>query len=125
LDAQERLAALAGQWEASKQPVLRARIGLHTGEAPVGNFGTAERFAYTAMRDNVNLASRLEGLNKVYGTCILATAAVRQAAGDRFEWRTLDRVAVVGRTESTLVCELLAESNVHAHADRRPALAPP
>lgn len=110
LRAQERLSALRERWEALGRPQFRARIGLHTGEVIVGNFGTAERFAYTAMGDAVNLASRLEGLNKAYGTYILASQAVRDAAGDGFEWRTLDRVAVVGRTEGTLVSELLGES---------------
>jgi adenylate cyclase len=58
----------------------------------VGNFGTAERFAYTAMGDSVNLASRLESLNKAYGTYIIASAAVRDAADPIFEWQWLDRV---------------------------------
>jgi adenylate cyclase len=109
LRAQERLAALRPRWEAAGQPVFKARIGLHTGEVIVGNFGTEERFAYTAMGDSVNLASRLEGQNKAYGTYICASEAVRQAAGSEFEWRRLDRVAVVGRSEGTDVYELLGE----------------
>jgi adenylate cyclase len=109
LRAQERLAALRPQWEAAGQPAFKARIGLHTGEVIVGNFGTEERFAYTAMGDTVNLASRLEGQNKAYGTYICASEAVRDAAGPAFEWRRLDRVAVVGRHEGTDVYELLGE----------------
>jgi adenylate cyclase len=109
LRAQERLAALRPRWEAAGQPVFKARIGLHTGEVIVGNFGTEERFAYTAMGDSVNLASRLEGQNKAYGTYICASQAVRDAAGPDFEWRRLDRVAVVGRREGTDVYELLGE----------------
>ncbi len=57
--------------------------------------------------DTVNLASRLEILNKVYGTRILASQEVRDAAGPGFEWRRVDRVAVVGRTADTVVNELL------------------
>jgi adenylate cyclase len=88
--------------------VPRVRVGLHTGEALVGNVGTAERFSYTAIGDCVNLASRLEGLNKVYGTAVMASDAVRQAAGDgEFVWRALDRVAVVGRKEPLEVFELV------------------
>ena len=107
--AQERLAALRQRNAAEGRPLFRARIGLHTGDAVVGNFGTAERFAYTAMGDSVNLASRLEALNKVYGTYILASAELRDAAGPTFEWRRLDRVAVVGRNDPTDVYELIGE----------------
>jgi adenylate cyclase len=75
----------------------------------VGTFGTSERFAYSAIGDAMNLASRLEGLNKAYGTYILTSEAVRAAAGTDFEWRRLDRVAVVGRRGGTDVYELLGE----------------
>ena len=109
LRAQERLQSLRQRWEAEGKPLFRARIGLHTGEVIVGNFGTADRFAYTAMGDSVNLASRLEALNKVYGTYIMVSAAVHDAADATFEWRRLDRVAVMGRTEGTEVYELLGE----------------
>ncbi|HVH81272.1 MAG TPA: adenylate/guanylate cyclase domain-containing protein, partial [Stellaceae bacterium] len=106
LEAQRRLAEMAAQ-SASGEPVFRARIGLGVGEVLVGNIGTPDRFAYTLLGDEVNLASRLEGLNKTYGTAIMASAAVTEEAGNSFEWRRLDRVAVKGRTQGTLVCELL------------------
>ncbi len=89
---------------------LRTRIGLHTGEALVGNIGTAERFAYTVLGDNANLASRLEGLNKLYGSDILASQETRDAAGSGFEWRRLDRVVVYGRKQATEVYELLGKA---------------
>ena len=109
LRSQEQLGALRKRWIEQGLEPLRARIGLHTGEAIVGNIGTPDRFEYTVTGDAVNLASRLEGLSKVYGTAILASEETRAAAGPRFEWRTVDRVAVVGRARGTLVCELLGE----------------
>src|ERR1700722_1296471 len=106
LEAQRLLAEMA-KGTPPGQPIFRARIGLGVGEVLVGNIGTPERFAYTLLGDEVNLASRLEGLNKLYGTWIMASQALMEEAGDQFEWRLLDRVAVKGRHQGTLVCELI------------------
>jgi adenylate cyclase len=106
LEAQRLLAEMARATPLG-EPVFRARIGLGLGEVLVGNIGTPERFAYTLLGDEVNLASRLEGLNKLYGTAIIASDAVMEEAGEGFEWRRLDRVVVKGRVQGTLVCELL------------------
>ena len=101
------LQELALEQKEGRMVAFRTRIGLHCGDVLVGNFGTTERFAYTVLGDVVNVASRLESLNKTYGTTILASGDVRQATGNDFEWRHLDRVAVVGRKGSMDIFELM------------------
>ncbi|WP_027255832.1 adenylate/guanylate cyclase domain-containing protein [Leisingera aquimarina] len=87
---------------------LRIRLGLNSGEALVGNIGSEQRLNYTAMGDVVNVASRLEGANKEYGTTILIGPATRQAAGGKIVVRELDTLAVFGRSEGIDVFELIA-----------------
>jgi adenylate cyclase len=88
---------------------LTTRIGINTGEMVVGNMGTAQKMDYTIMGNSVNLASRLEGVNKQYGTWILASEATRQEAGEAFAWRQMDRVRVVGISQPVRLYELLEE----------------
>ncbi len=85
----------------------RTRFGIHRAEVNVGHFGAPDRMSFTAMGDGVNLASRLEGLNKQYGTFILVSAAVERDARDHFHFRRVDRVAVKGKREGVEVFELL------------------
>jgi adenylate cyclase len=97
LDMQRALAVLVPRLTLPGDAQLAVGIGLNTGAAVVGNMGSAYRMAYTVLGDTVNTASRLEGLTKTYGVGIVAGEAVRQAAGDEFVWRELDRVRVKGR----------------------------
>jgi adenylate cyclase len=98
--------------EQSKVPVrnrkLVTRIGLHTGVAKVGNFGSDTRVDYTALGENINLASRMEGLNKFLGTDVLITGDVKKEIGDRFITRYLGRFILKGFEKSVDVYELVA-----------------
>lgn len=107
LEAQAHLAADRAARAGTGRPQFYTRIGLSVGEVIVGNIGTRDRFAYTVIGDAVNLASRLEGLNKFYGTYIMGSGDLKEATGRVFEWRHLDRVAVVGRAAETDVHELI------------------
>jgi adenylate cyclase len=85
-----------GDFIGGKGKAIRTRIGLHMGDANVGNFGSSTRIDYTAIGENINLASRMEGLNKYMGTDILITGDVKGAVGDRFITRLCGLVRLKG-----------------------------
>jgi adenylate cyclase len=105
----EKLAELNKGWKARNIPELGIGIGLNTGEVIVGNMGSSKRFNYTVMGDEVNFASRLEGLNKMYGTqCIVSENTARELAKHpEFILRELDLVMVKGKKEPKLIFELV------------------
>ena len=108
LDCCAGLAALNRDAPAFQNNPLAQRIGINSGEAVVGNFGSRRRFNYSVMSDSVNLASRLEGANKFYGTAIIASETTVAQAGEAFAWRELDAVRVKGRSQALAIYELLA-----------------
>ena len=103
----KKLAELRPRWLAEGKPALKTRIGLGTGEVLVGNIGSAARMNYTVIGDAANLSSRLEGLNKHYGTEILLSETTYLGAKDRIVVRPIDLVTVAGRAEAVTVYELL------------------
>ena len=103
LACRARLASLEARWDQAGLPRLPTRFGLHWGELVVGNVGSRERLSYTVLGDAVNLAARLEGANKAYGTWVLASRDFKEAAGEGFVWRLVDDVAVKGRAQSVEV----------------------
>jgi adenylate cyclase len=107
LDMLAELQLLQVRWQRVGLPPIVIRVGLNSGQAAVGNFGSPQRFSYTAVGDSVNLASRLEGLNTVYGTHILVSEATRSATGTEFVCREIDRVRVAGRRQPVQIHELL------------------
>lgn len=108
LDMMKRVRELQKQWEAQGKPSLDIGIGLNTGVASVGNMGSALRYGYTALGDAVNLSSRLEGLNKDYGTHIIANETTYQAAkGGGFVFRELDLMRVKGKLQPVTIYQLM------------------
>jgi adenylate cyclase len=93
------------------------RIGLNSGEAYVGNFGSTQKFDYTMLGDAVNLAARLEGVNKQFGTYTMVSGVTRRMVGDDLAFRELGRVQVVGRKEAVTVFEPMFWDDYDARAE--------
>ena len=94
-----RRAALGDAWEKIGRPRIKARTGINSGNMLVGNIGSKYRIHYAATGDAVNLASRLEGLNKIYGTEIIISGDTAELVAGAFRLRELDMTRVKGREE--------------------------
>ena len=107
LEMQDVLKSLSQQWESQGLPSLKIGVGINTGVVSVGNMGSDTLFDYTAIGDNVNLASRLEGLNKTYHTEIIVSESTAHVIEKEFVLRELDLVRVKGRKQPVAIFELL------------------
>lgn len=123
LKCQRALDSLRTEWMAPPPAgvgvPIYTRIGLNTGEVSVGNFGSETRFDYTALGDHMNLAARLEGSNKLFGTYLLISEFTQSLVADAFPSRELGRIGVVGRKEPLTVYEPMFSDD---YERRRPLL---
>ncbi len=109
LDMTIALKNLNAHWQTMGRPLIRIGVGVNSGPVTVGNLGSDRLFDYTAVGDNVNLASRLEGLNKYYGTSILISQTTAELIGGGFILREVDRVQVKGKAQAAGIFEVMGE----------------
>lgn len=105
----DRSAELNETFAAEGWPPYETRFGLHTGDAVVGNIGSSDRMNYTALGATINLAARLEQLNKSYGTQMLVSEAVKERAEPDFVFRKVDRIRPKGFAQAVTIFELRCE----------------
>ncbi len=123
VECQRRLAELRPGFEARFGVVVRMRVGINSGVVNVGNFGSKDRFNYTMIGDAANLASRLEGANKHFGTFVMVSEATRVAVGDAMRMRKVAEILVVGKQVPTVVYEPIGEQDDRSIAEFERGLA--
>nr|MCR5763786.1 adenylate/guanylate cyclase domain-containing protein [Treponema sp.] len=113
IECQQKLKEMQAQLSSITGKAVKQRIGLNTGIATVGNFGSNKRFDYTMMGDTVNLASRLEGINKQFGTYTMCSEQTMKRAtevGCQLAFRNIANIVVVGRREPVHVYTPMEQS---------------
>lgn len=123
LAMREQRLSLNAEWAGIGRPPLRARTGINSGPMLVGNLGSRYRFAYGVLGDQVNLGSRLEGLNRSYGTDILVGESTARLVQPSFRLREVDLVRVKGKEQAVRVYELLARAGAPLSPGQEGALA--
>jgi adenylate cyclase len=109
----QRMATLNAQWVSEGMAPLQIRIGIHCDAVMVGNIGSKHRMSYTVMGDAVNLTSRLEGINKEYGTQICVSQSIYREVGERLTLRPIDEVTVKGRRTALNIYELFGVVDIN------------
>lgn len=109
LRCEQKMDELNQKWKREGKPQFITRIGIHMGEAIVGNLGSTERLNYTAIGDVINTTSRLEHINKFYQTKIMVTEDIYQQLKNRFVFRKVDFVTFTGKTGKIYIYELLSD----------------
>lgn len=124
LKMKKKVNELKLDWKAIIGQEFSIRIGINSGEMIVGNMGGKKKFDYTVMGDNVNLASRLEGINKIYGTDIVISESIYNKIKDRVIARELDLILVKGKTIPVRIFELidLKEGLIFSNDDQKEIL---
>ena len=107
LEMIERLKQLQKKWKKEGKPIINIGIGLNSGEAIIGNMGSEERFDYTAIGDNINLGSRLEGLTKEYKADIIISESTNKLVEDEFVTKALGVATVKGKKKAVKIYELV------------------